>query len=205
MAALMLDDRRIINKKYPFLAYFPFEDFTLEVGDLPSAPTSGILTDSESDSKASKYDSQIVRFVYESGTKFSISIHENDLNWVYGRAQTVQELDTIAKKVELGLSTVDILTKRDSVEDADAWIKLLSDDKTMLAYSTFTAALTNLIGTRSLAETTKLINNINKLANKKGLVTIGKEDYAIIMTYYQFRLVYTKLILGLVIAAKISL
>jgi hypothetical protein len=65
--------------------------------------------------------------------------------------------------------------------------------------------LTALVGERSILDATRLINNINKLANKRGVVKLTPDEYQVIMTYYEFRLVYTKLILGLVIAAKISL
>lgn len=201
MAAIMLDDRQILNKKYPFLVNYPFPDFKLEIGEVANGP----IRATDDEPKASKYDSPIIRFLFESDSKISINIHENDLNWICQRAEHVTELDTIAKKIELGLVSNNILLKRNAVEDSDLWIKLLSDEKTMLAYSTFTEALTGLIGKRSLVDATRLINNINKLAAKKGLVRLGKDEYSVILTYYQFRLVYTKLILGLVIAAKISL
>jgi len=205
MAALAPDDRTILNKKYPFLSSFPFKEFKLEVGELPTAPVAdpGLL---EEETAPSKYDSPIVRFLYEHlGTRFAINIHENDLAWIYDRAKDVRELDTITQALDRGLASNDLLVRRDVIEISDDWMKRLSDKKTMLAYSTFTEALTSLIGQKSITAATELINNINKLSNRKGLISLTEDDSRIIMTYYHFRIVYTKIILGIVIASKISI
>jgi hypothetical protein len=204
MATLLLDDRTILNKKYPALTNFPFTDFQLEVGELPSAPKPMPAPDMI-ESKPSKYDSPVIKFTMARVAKFSINIHENDLVWIFDRADTVNQLDTTAKLLEEALSSNDLLFRRDVSVIADDWIKRLADTKTMLTYSTFADVLTALIGERSILDATKLINNINKLANKRGIVKLTPSEYQVIMTYYEFRLVYTKLILGLVIAAKISL
>lgn len=204
MATLLLDDRTILNKKYPALTNFPFTDFQLEVGELPSAPKPMPAPDMI-ESKPSKYDSPVIKFTMDRVAKFSINIHENDLVWIFDRADTVNQLDTTAKLLEEALSSNDLLFRRDVSVIADDWIKRLADTKTMLTYSTFADVLTALIGERSILDATKLINNINKLANKRGIVKLTPSEYQVIMTYYEFRLVYTKLILGLVIAAKISL
>lgn len=206
MAALLMQDRVILNKKYPFLANFPFSEFSLAVGELPHGPKGVPMSDEDGpDPKLAKYASPIIRFVYEKDTRFSINIHENDLIWVQDRAETVIELDVISQILNQGLVATDILTKRDCTEVADDWIKKLSDSKTMLAYSTFSEVLSALIGDRQIKDTVQLINSINKLANKKGLVKLSKDEYAIVDAYYNFRLIYTKLILGIVIASKISL
>jgi hypothetical protein len=183
---------------------FPFSDFQLEVGELPSAPKPMPAPDML-ESKPSKYDSPVIKFTLSRVAKFSINIHENDLVWIFNRADTVTQLDTTAKLLEEALMSNDILFRRDVTVIADDWIKRLSDTKTMLTYSTFADVLTALVGERSILDATKLINNINKLANKRGIVKLTPDEYQVIMTYYEFRLVYTKLILGLVIAAKISL
>jgi hypothetical protein len=206
MAAMLMQDRAILNKKYPFLANFPFAEFTLEVGSLPAPPQSApVSEESVVDSRMSKYSSPIIRFVFEHDAKFSINIHEKDLLWIQSRADDIKELDTVTQILNEGLQTTDILKRRDASEVADDWIKKLADNKTMLAYSTFSDVLSALIGDRKLQDTAILINNLNKLSNRRGLVRLTKDEYGIIMTYFHFRLVYTKLILGLVIASKISL
>jgi hypothetical protein len=163
MATLLLDDRTILNKKYPALTNFPFTDFQLEVGELPSAPKPMPAPDMI-ESKPSKYDSPVIKFTMARVAKFSINIHENDLVWIFDRADTVNQLDTTAKLLEEALSSNDLLFRRDVSVIADDWIKRLADTKTMLTYSTFADVLTALIGERSILDATKLINNINKLA-----------------------------------------
>lgn len=206
MAAVLVHDRVILNKKYPFLANFPFAEFTLEIGELPAPPMSAPVSEEPPvDSKLAKYSSPIIRFIFDKDTRFTINIHEKDLLWIQSRAETVFELDTISQILNEALVTGDILKRRDAAEIADDWIKKLSDNKTMLAYSTFNDVLSALIGDRKLQDTALLINNLNKLSSKRGLVRLTKDEYSILMMYYHFRIVYTKLILGLVIASKISL
>lgn len=203
MTSLTLDDRHILNKKYPILQNFPFGEFSLQVGELPNAPVIETALETEP-AKKNKYDSPIIRFTTGDKYTFMINIHENDMMWVFERAEVMTEIDSTVQIMNSALESDEILVKRDAVEIGEAWIKKLADNKTMLTYSTFTEVLATLLMNKTILDATRLINNINKLSNKQGLVKLDKDEYQIIMTYYQFRLVYTKLILGLVIAAKIS-
>lgn len=204
MAAVLMQDRAILNKKYPFLANFPFSEFSLEVGELRMQ---GMPQEEPemAEPKMAKYSSPIIKFVYEKDSRFSINIHEKDLLWIEQRSAQVVELDIVSQILTAGLNSNNLLEKRDATEIADDWIKKISDSKTMLAYSTFSDVLSALIGDRQIKDTVQLINSINKLANKKGLVKLNRDEYAIIEAYYNFRLIYTRLILGIVIASKISL
>lgn len=206
MAALLIQDRTILNKKYPFLTNFPFSEFFLEVGEMPVSPNGAHIDELDTtEPKFTKYASPIIKFIYEKDSKFSINIHEKDLIWIHERATTIQELDLISQILKAGLESNNLLEKRDATEIADDWIRKMSDNKTMLAYSTFNDVFVALIAERQIKDTVQLINNINKLANKKGLVKLDKTEYEIIDAYYNFRLIYTRLILGIVIAAKISI
>jgi hypothetical protein len=205
MAAVLMQDRAILNKKYPFLANFPFSEFSLEVGEMPAAPVRMQPEEEMVDSKMSRYSSPIIKFIYEKDSRFSINIHEKDLLWIETRAEQVIELDIVSRILTAGLESTNLLEKRDATEIADDWIKKISDNKIMLAYSTFSDVLSALIGDRQIKDTVQLINSINKLANKKGLVKLNRNEYGIIEAYYNFRLIYTRLILGIVIASKISL
>ena len=206
MAAVLMQDRAILNKKYPFLANFPFSEFSLEVGDLPIVPVGRVVEEEEvADSKLARYSSPIIKFIYHKDSRFSINIHEKDLIWIHTRSDQVKELDIVSQILTAGLESTNLLEKRDATEIADDWIKKISDNKTMLAYSTFSEVLSALIGDRQIKDTVQLINSINQLANKKGLVKLSRDEYSIIDAYYNFRLIYTRLILGIVIASKISL
>jgi hypothetical protein len=205
MAAVLMQDRAILNKKYPFLANFPFSEFSLEVGEMPAAPVRMQPEEEMVDSKMSRYSSPIIKFIYEKDSRFSINIHEKDLLWIETRAEQVTELDIVSQILTAGLESTNLLEKRDATEIADDWIKKISDNKIMLAYSTFSDVLSALIGDRQIKDTVQLINSINTLANKKGLVKLNRNEYGIIEAYYNFRLIYTRLILGIVIASKISL
>jgi hypothetical protein len=89
--------------------------------------------------------------------------------------------------------------------EADEWMTLVSDRKSSLSQETFNEVLAGLVGNRSVNQTVTLINNLNKLYTKTGLVKLSKAECDVIFTFLHFRLIYAKLILGIVIASKISI
>jgi hypothetical protein len=89
--------------------------------------------------------------------------------------------------------------------EADLWLNDIKDRSASLSKETFNEVIQSLLGGKPLAEAVSVITAVNKLYTKKGVLKISKENLDVIFTYFHFRLVYTKLILGIVIASKISL
>jgi len=189
-----------VYTRHPFLKNFPFSDFSLEAEEL-SVPSIDIEEIGSSGEKAI-----IVNFAYTRGKQRTlISVFDRELGWLNRRADAISKLDSIVKIVNRGLESSEITTKRDSVVATEKWIKGISDKHTALNYSTFNDILMRLVGTAQLRETVELINNINKLSAGAKVIRLDKKQYDIIMTYYDFQMIYCKLILGIIIAAKISL
>jgi hypothetical protein len=135
----------------------------------------------------------------------SISIVKDELIWIGEIAESITKLDRIAKRIDRGIKTKDLLVKRDMSLEADEWMTLVSDRKSSLSQETFNEVLAGLVGNRSVNQTVTLINNLNKLYTKTGLVKLSKAECDVIFTFLHFRLIYAKLILGIVIASKISI
>lgn len=132
-------------------------------------------------------------------------MYADELEWISEVADSIKSLDKIAKRIDKGLKTKDIFLKRDIVMEADLWLNGIKDRASSLSKETFNEVIQSLLGGKPLSEAVSVINSVNKMYTKKGVVKISKENLNIIFTYFHFKLVYAKLILGIVIASKISL
>lgn len=191
----------ILNSRYPFLKNFPFGEFTIEVGETDS-PGRSIMDD---DLFTPTNSQGVIRFSFgeKSTGRITIVLFEQELEWIAGIADNIKDLDRIRKTLDKGIRSKDLIVKRNAVEAAETWCLAVQNDRARLSYSTMGDVLTSMIhGTQQLVQ---VVGKLAALSVKKGLVNLSKEEYEIILTYYHFQLVYTKLILGLVIASKISI
>jgi hypothetical protein len=185
------------------LRNFPFQDFQIEAEEIKRPQTE----DGEFASAPSSITNPfVINFVYtREKQKTAISVFDRELDWLSTRAELITELDGIVHIINEALPAGDIIKKRDAVLVVEHWLKKIADDRATLNYSTFNDILMRLIGVTQLKETVQLINNINKLSSGANVIKMDKKQYDIIMTYYDFQMIYCKLVLGIIIAAKISL
>lgn len=192
---------RQVAAKYPFLNSFPFKEFSIDISEmgLPGLAIAEFEQEEESSGTA------MVKFSIDDQLKgnLSIVIFEQELKWIQEVADEVKDLDRISKKLEKGIKSKDLIVKRNAVEAAEVWCKALENDRARLSYSTLGDALMRMI--KDHRQLTQVISKIMLLSKKEGLVSLTKDEHNIILSYYHFQLIYTKLILGLIIASKISL
>lgn len=197
-------DRIMINRAYPFMQNFPFnESFEITL----TQPTSSIIMMLDDDFEVPNLNfKQTLNFKYIKDKLITVvSINHDELLWISETGENIQELDTISKKIDAGLETLDLFEKRDCSIEAEDWLTQISDSENSLSRETFNEAIIALVGNRRMQDIVSLINTINKLYTRKGLVKISKNDRDLILTYFHFKLVYAKLLLGIVIASKISI
>lgn len=145
-----------------------------------------------------------IKFTYnKSASKISIAVFEEELNWIHSISDSVKDLDKITKQLNRGIRSKNLLVKRDSVEAADRWCEALQDKTARLSYSTMGEVLATLI--EDPHQLVKVVSKMSLLSKKSGLVSLNRKEYEIILTHYHFQLIYTKMILGIVIASKISI
>lgn len=190
-----------LTGKYPFLKNFPFKEFEIEVGEMNSPGE--VLANFEEDLESGS--PTLIKFSINDKVKgkLSIIIFERELEWISSTADKIKDLDKIRKTLDRGLRSKELIVKRGAVEEAEEWCKSLQEEGTRLSYSTIGEALMQMV--RSQSQLTQVITKIVALSKKKGIVNLTQEEHDIIVAHYHFQLIYTKLILGLVIASKISI
>jgi len=192
---------QFLTGKYPFLKNFPFDEFEIEIGELSSAGM--VMADFESSQEMAS--PSLIRFSIEDAVRgrLSIVLFERELGWISDLSNRITDLDGIRKTLDRGIKSKSLIVKRNAVAVAEAWCNGLQDNRTRLSYSTLGESLMRMI--RDHHQLTKVVSKIVALSTKKGLVNLTQEEHDIIMAHYHFQLIYTKLILGLVIASKISI
>lgn len=198
----------VLGRKYPVLKNFPFKEFEIEAAD---PPTDGFFIEEDEAGLSRIIDPKLIRFIHKSPIKskkgfsseISVVIFEQELNWICGIAEKIDDLDRIAKLLDRALKSDNLLLKRDAVEEAQVWCTRIEDGRTRLSYSTIGDILASLV--KDKTEFAIVVNKLMSLSTKKGLVSLTESEYEVIMTHYQFQLIYTKLVLGIVIASKISI
>ena len=191
----------ILNSRYPFLKNFPFSEFTIEVGEM--AMPGQLMMDDDSFVQTGKNGLIQFSFGKKATGRITIVLFEQELEWIASIADNITDLDRIRKTLDKGIRAKDLIGKRNAVEAAEAWCLAVQNDRARLSYSTMGDVLTSMI--RNTQQLVQIVGKLTALSVKKGLVNLSKEEYEIILTYYHFQLVYTKLILWLVIASKISI
>jgi hypothetical protein len=196
-------ERELVNRSFRFMKNFPFnDDFEIT---LHSQPMMAVMFDEEFDSEIRR-PGKIVHFKYkDSPLRATIAITPVELAWLEKTADSIKKLDQISKKINRGLKTKDVLVKKAMSVEADEWLSQLADGNSTLSKETFNEVLKSLLGNRSVKQTVQFINTLNRLYSGKGLVRMTRDDLDVAFTYFHFRLIYAKLMLGIVIASKISI
>ena len=186
----------LVKRKYPFLENFPFNEFSIEA--------IGFNKSSYDDDYTAAVPTQLIKFLYEKGkSSMTIFVFEQELSWINEVSAKITDLNKIAKIIDSSIKSNDLLRKRNGLRHAEDWCAQLQDSRSRLSYSTSGEILTKLVDNND--QLVSIINKIVKLSIGVGLVGLSEKEYRIILTYYQFQLIYAKLLLGIVIASKISL
>jgi len=179
-----------IFKKFPFLRDFPFKDVSI---------------------KANSYETQekevgYTTFVHfgDSDKQISVILFDEELEWMMGLANNITDLDTINQVIHNGFESTDILEKRDAMLATIEWLIKVTDGKASLNFKVFSEVLAGLMEHFGVKDINQFILSLNKITNKEGVVILSPEEYEALMSFYYFHLVYTKVILGIIIASKVS-
>ena len=89
--------------------------------------------------------------------------------------------------------------------DAENWFKGIEGDKFSVGASTFNDMLSGFAGKAKVEMLTRLSWLSSRLHNGIGIVYVSPEEKEVLITYYRFQLVYYRMLIGIIIAAKISI
>jgi hypothetical protein len=192
-----------LTKILPFMSEFPFTEYTIELlekgDDLIQLGISPMLINEFGDTGLV----ETLNFYYlEGDSNISISIDRFDVSWIATQAQKVKVLDSTLKALNVGLDSSDLVEKARAAKVGKKFIKAIECEDALLVDSNeLLAEFLNLYGT---VLTSKLKMNLQKLsiATLKN-TQFSERQWMAVTAYLNFQINYSKILLGIVIAAKI--
>lgn len=189
----------------PFMHAFPFKEYTiaLQQSQEKSAQDLGInpiIAKSFGEIEPSKR----VHFSYEEGdATLLVSFYLDDLKYIENNYRKIKKLDSVLKDLNDGMATNSIEEKIQAIKKGKAFVRLLKSD--ILNSPQFEGILLDICEILEISLATNVMLDLHKL-NVKGVLTteeFTKKERGAIAAYLNFQLHYAKIILGIVIAAKI--
>lgn len=200
-----LENNPEICDRLPFMQSFPFEDYkiVLENASSPTAQDLGInpiLSKSFNHIEPSKR----VHFSYSDGdSTIMVSFYLDDLEYIEANQKRITKLDSVRIELETGLSTNDTAIKIATIKKGKAFVKKLNSS--ILDSPAFERILLDICEIKEANLATNVMLDLHKL-NPNDTLKHGdftKRERETIAAYLNFQLHYARIILGIVIAAKI--
>lgn len=187
----------------PFMIEFPFNEYDIrfvEKGDdFIQMGISPMLVNEFGDNGTI----ETINFYYlEKGTEISISIGRDDVEWIAEQSDKVKTLDSIRQVLDIGLDTNDLIEKVKSIKSGKKFTKSINCESTALI--DFNELLSEFIHLYDTALTSKIKLGLQKLSEATLKSTeFSERQYNTVSAFLNFQIHYTKILLGIVIAAKI--
>lgn len=182
--------------RIPFLADFPYPEFTFHYNLMQTRST---LTNEVIGS------TDIILFKHENFADPLVNIIEKEIWHLYEIRDNVQKVNEVSEKVSSAFSSDDLLAKRDASAFAEKWFNEIEGKNFRIGAGTFSDIFENFVGRNKYEEIEQASILLNKLYEGKEVLIMTKDQKKVLDKYFQFQLVYYKILIGIIIAAKISL
>jgi len=187
----------------PFMTEFPFGDYDIsmvERGDENiKLGISPILVKAFGDNGTI----QSLNFYYiEDGSDVSISLYRGDVEWIAEEAVNIKKMDALSKALDNSLKEDDLLLKIKTIKAGRKFLKLLNcDNVTGINFSDIIVDFTSIYDT---ALNSKIRLGLQKLSAATLRSTeFSEKQFKAVRAFLNFQIHYIKILLGIVIAAKI--
>lgn len=189
-----------LYKTLPFMEAFPFEEYEIDLeSDGDELEVSPILIKT----LGSFGESQHLNFNYvEYDSTIMVSFNREDILEVAEIASKIKKLDSVRLELDFGLRSSEIGTKIDAIKKGRKFIKLLNNENVM--GPEFAPFLQEMLSLHEASLESHLILELQKLKPQKLFdFKFTLAERAAIFSYLNFQLHYARILLGVVIAAKI--
>lgn len=187
----------------PFMESFPFEEYEIEVETEGNDPAElGVAPILLNVLGTFGQDEKIIFNYFEKGTAIQISFHLEDVAAIADSSSKIKKLNVFNEILNTAVISDSIEKKIEIIKESKKLIKLLDCEN--LLYAPFTEVLKDMLELYQVSLTSLQLLGVQKLQSKKleedNLSSNQKEA---ILSYFNFQLHYARIILGVVIAAKI--
>jgi hypothetical protein len=187
----------------PFMTEFPFGDYDImmvERGeDFIQLGVSPILVKEFGDTGKI----QNLNFYYiEEGSDISISLYKGDIEWIAEEAIHVKKVDALRKMLDDALSSDDLILKTKAIKNGRKFSKLLNCDT--VTGIDFNELVSDFLIIYDTNLNSKIKLGLQKLSEATLKSTeFSERQFKAVRAFLNFQIHYIKILLGIVIAAKI--
>jgi len=187
----------------PFMEAFPFEDYEIaleaEGKDLTELGVSPILLNTLGGLGKQEY---LAFYYIENESAVQISFCVEDIELISKTAERVKKLNSVLEYLDQGLKSESIEFKIHIIKKSKKFVKLLESEN--LVYAPFTEVLKEMLDLYKVTLGSSQILGVQRMNLQKideNRLTAKQKDA--ILAFFNFQLHYVKILLGIVIAAKI--
>ena len=187
----------------PFMAEFPFGEYDITMvergADFIKLGVSPILVKEFGDTGKI----QSLNFYYiEEGSDISISLYKGDVEWIAEEAANVKKVDALCKILDTSLSSEDLILKTRAIKNGRKFSKLLNYDA--VTGIDFNELLSEFLSIYDTHLNSKIKLGLQKLSEATLKSTeFSEKQFKAVNAFLNFQIHYIKILLGIVIAAKI--
>jgi hypothetical protein len=187
----------------PFMTAFPFDDYSItleEKGrDYMQLGISPLLIDAIGDTGTTE---SVSFYYYDEESKVAISISRDDIEWISEEAERIKKMDSIRLTLEEAISGEDLVKKSKAIKLGKKFTKNLGCDHMLML--DFGDILNEFLSIYDTVLTYKVKLGLQKLSEATLKANVYSEkQFSAISSFLNFQLHYCRIILGVVIAAKI--
>lgn len=198
MNDILTDKNHMIAiSRLPFMENFPFPEFDIVHKELT-------VFDGSSATLQQQNIIDVIIFTCTDGVKATIRILESDIWMIHGAREYITKLNVISNSINSAMASNDVIVKRNTILEFEAWFQILKG-KLNIGVNTFIEILHSFIAeTKGVESAASVELALARLRNQKGVVVLDEHQESVLVNYFQFQLIYYKLILGIIIAAKLD-
>lgn len=182
--------------RIPFLAEFPFPEFSFQYHLMQTVSSSTMEV------IGSPMD---ILFFKNPNISEMLNILESQIWHLYDIRDNVTKFNEVSQLIDNAVASDDLLVKRDAAQYAENWFNSIEGREFRIGAGTFTDILSSFVGKNKIREIEILSTLVNQLWVGDEVLIMTKAHKKILDKYFQYQLIYFKMLIGIIIAAKISL
>jgi hypothetical protein len=200
---IVQDKTTQLFKSIPFMSEFPFDDYEMTIEDL-SLPLDqlGIAPILINEIGNTDFMKRVDFYYAEGESSVSISLRKEDIDWLASEAPKIKKLDDLRENLDVALKSKSLIDKVKNIKNSRKFLNNFDDPN--LHEVDFNVTLSEFLELYEISLDSKVklaLQNLNAKSFIKFEFT--ENQYKAISGFLNFQLHYIKIILGIIIAAKI--
>lgn len=191
---------RLALAKVPFLSNYPFAEF--DISCIETVFQSGTTVIGTPNFQTG----EVIEFGCVDVICATVRLMENIIWKVYELRESFSNLNEFSRDLTMALSDSSIVVKKAGINNAIKQFARSPKIKTLILSSgLFSEILDSFLINISSKKRNSIEFALSRLEKGVGILFLSEEEERTILNYYQFQLIYFKIILGIIIAAKIAM